>query len=51
MQRYGIDALEWAAVDKENGFRHLRAFTHGGNANGLFPVWNGVGLRLAKVAS
>lgn len=37
------DAIEWSAVDRENGFRHLRAGQPG--AHGLFPVWNGAGLR------
>ena len=40
------DAIEWAAVNRENGFRHLCAGTHNGNANGLFPVWNGVAINL-----
>lgn len=41
-----VDIIEWAAVDKENGFRHLRAGAYKGEAHGLFPVWNGVAVRL-----
>lgn len=36
------DAIEWAAVDRENGFIHLTAFKHKGHAHGLPPVWDGV---------
>lgn len=36
------DAIEWAAVDRENGFRHLTADKPNGHAHGLFPVWDGV---------
>ena len=42
--RSAIDAIEWAAVDKENGFIHLRAGTYKGHAHGMRPVWNGAGL-------
>ena len=47
IERHSIrDAIEWAAVDKENGFRHLRAGTYKGHAHGLFPVWNGVDINI-----
>lgn len=39
-----IDTLEYAAVDKENGWINLRAGAYKGNAHGLYPVWNGVGM-------
>lgn len=42
--RQAIDVLEYAAVDKENGWLHLRAGSYKGNAHGLYPVWNGAGL-------
>ncbi len=45
------DAIEWAAVDHENGFRHLRADAtelSNGGAHGLFPVWDGVTKRIAS---
>ncbi len=48
--RRAVDAIEWAAVDRENGFRHLRANTHNGHANGLFPVWNGVEINARREA-
>lgn len=40
--REQMDAIEWAAVNRENGFRHLRAGAYKGGASGLFPVWDGV---------
>ena len=43
-EREAIDALEFAAVDKENGWIHLRAGAFKGNAHGLRPVWNGAGM-------
>jgi hypothetical protein len=49
IKRHSVrDALEWAAVDRENGFRHLTAGTHKGHAHGLFPVWNGVEIQTAR---
>lgn len=38
-----MQAIEIRAVERGNGFRHLRANTHKGHAHGLFPEWNGAG--------
>jgi hypothetical protein len=38
------DAIEWAAIDRENGFIHLTANTYKGHAHGLPPVWDGVAI-------
>jgi len=35
------DAIEWAAIDRENGFRHLRV---DGVSHGLGPIWDGVAI-------
>ncbi len=35
------DAIEWGAVRRGNGFRHLRANVYKGHAHGLEPEWNG----------
>jgi hypothetical protein len=53
LKRHSVgDALEWAAVDRENGFRRLTAGTYKGHARGLFPVWNGVAINArAKAAA
>lgn len=46
IERRSREAIEWAAVDHENGFRHLRADTElpDGGAHGLFPRWDGVSI-------
>jgi hypothetical protein len=36
-------AIEMRAIERGNGFRHLRANTPNGHAHGLFPAWNGAG--------
>jgi hypothetical protein len=40
--RSHIDAIEWSAIERDNGFRHLHidAYPHG-----LYPTWNGAGER------
>lgn len=50
-ERRFFDAIEWAAVDKENGFRYLRAFAYKGRAHGLLPVWDGVALHIRSKES
>jgi hypothetical protein len=37
------ETLEFAIIDRENGYIHLRAGEYMGGANGLYPRWDGAG--------